>query len=349
MQSKNFILFISIFSVFITLENIYAQAGFPSDGEIESKLLGLINPENAKEDERNAKLMEMEALKMQVNKNLLDVEKYSSMFVDCLDTFYDCVEQTCDGKLENCVSVEGGLKEDKMAFASLQCYPDYRTCAMTNLSEQLANIENEGIYPELVKIDGQAMLQMAVNSVFEKLASEYIKLMQKSCVDAGGFYYDGLCGAFAIHKTEEALFANTLSGDFIQKVIQSQSDVNFILPGASLSVDSTLLSSVDSENSESVASAIYSLSSDFTIILNSGNGNIKESTTDGFTFIPAGWDNIITNECFPSRVLKNNEEMSAINQAVSITKDNVVCNADGYIRKKISDTLQQNWSKIFKN
>ncbi len=356
---------ILLLTAFVSISGSQAQSESPKPTMIEEKLRQLtMSDAEIKQAERDAKLKEMELLKSKVDKNLSDLQKYNYIFKDCIDTFYSCVEQSCDGKLENCVSAETGLKEDKISMASLQCYPDYRACSTVHLSQEMAKMENVDLYPILKRINGDAMQKMAVNSIFEKLATEYVRLMQISCESAGGFYYDGLCGVFVASVSDKEI--NFANDNFFQRVYKSKSDIALVLPGVALAKERGAIESSETETTtentgiawsfftkqeynQTEKRMSYSFSNDFYIIRKGAEDKETALNLGGFTFIPTGWDKVITDECFPTRVFENNEDGAAIDKALNVIKVNPLCAPDGYIRDKISNIMKENWSKIFKN
>jgi len=149
--------------------------------------------ENARELERKMKTEEVKDLKADLNVNLQVAQMSNEIYKQCLGEFKSCVNKNCGKNYGKCVSTNG-LNKSIMTDVGLLCYPGYKICMDTTSK----TLDTSQMSPQLRKIvmemDATKMSEMAMDSLKEALKEEYNKIMGKSCADAGGYFYAGMCG-----------------------------------------------------------------------------------------------------------------------------------------------------------
>ncbi len=346
-----FCLFLLAFSNFTDVFLLFANES------IRSQILDLI-PDNTV---REQKIKEMNNLKKQVNNNLTDLRAYTKYFNRCLNDFYSCSERSCGTGLKGCVSVNNPLLEDKIINLSLECYPVYRNCIVSTISNSI-NSSNDITVQILKQINSEKMVDMAVNRVINTLTDEYVKLMKKTCEDAEGFYYNGICTMLIASQEIEGFLKQANDNNILESINKATYRMGFILPGVALSSDNIIVKN-SNENTitkpnetifnitktiinNSLVRQTYLISKDFYKINNNGRKNIIP--IENFVFIPKGWDTIIGDSCFSSYVFDNVLTHDPLEQIIKILNDRPECSPSGFIKKKINTVMRQNWSNMFK-
>ena len=159
--------------------------------------------ENGRELERKMKEEEAKALQSDLKTNLTVASMANEVFKQCLGEFKGCMEPICGKGYVNCVSpTQGGIVKSKLLDVGTSCYPAYKIC-MDTVSKTL-NVNNMSPQLKTIVMDIQQnptkMHDLAIDSMMESLKEEFQNAMKKTCEEAGGFFYDGLCGAGIMAK-----------------------------------------------------------------------------------------------------------------------------------------------------
>ena len=300
----------------------------------------LFAQEVSSEELRNQKLQEMQKLQSELNAKLVNNKEIQETILSCREDYNSCMQKYCSVDNE-CITASNGLKESDFSMGLLRCFPTMKICISDKLSDN----------SEKINID--KLSSNIADEYNKKLSENYSNLMKESCENAGGFYYDGLCGVFA--TTEIVSSAEVSIDDFLSKMSISNKNNSFIISGnmfgsSSFSFSSKSYSSYTDENGnlQTTSSSSSGNTTEETIILNN-SGIIKTSTDKSLKFMPEGWSKITTSECFPETRFKSSEESSAITKALNLANANEICKPYGYMNNKFKTITDNSTKSMFKS